>query len=286
MTPMIEPFYHKDTATMTYVVWCSETTQCAVIDSVLDYDPIAGRTSTTAADEVVAFVKEHDLSVQWILETHIHADHLTGASYLRDRLGGDIGIGEHIQEVLASWVPLYNTSHDTPVEGIQFDHLFKEGETFQIGKLAVKVLHTPGHTPACLTYHIEDALFVGDTMFMPQLGTARVDFPGGSAQKLYDSIQRLLKLPDETQVFVGHCYPKPGENPVWQTSIGAQRTDNIMLNANTSFEVYREKREGRDKTLGPPRLLLPSIQVNLRAGDFGDAEENGVTYLKIPLNQI
>ncbi len=286
MTLNIEPFYDANTATMTYVVWCGTTKKCAIIDSVLDYDPAAGRTSTLAADKIIDFVKAQSLKTEWILETHIHADHLTGAPYLKRALGGKIGIGEHIKKVIDVWVPIFNTAKDTPANAIQFDHLFTEGETFKIGNLSADVMHTPGHTPACLTYHIEDAIFVGDTMFMPHLGTARVDFPGGSAEQLYNSIHRLLKLPNETRVFVGHSYPPAGEKATWETTIKAQKTDNIMLNENTLFEEYKEKREARDKTLGVPRLLLPSIQVNIRAGALGEPEDNGIQYLKIPLNKI
>ena len=282
----IEPFHDTETATMTYVIWCDETKKCAIVDSVLDYDPIAGRTSTNAAEKLIDFVRQRGLETDWILETHIHADHLTAAPYLQQELGGRIGIGEEIKKVIDFWVPIYNTAADTPSNAGQFDSLFQEGEIFDIGNLSVKVMHTPGHTPACLTYQIEDAIFVGDTMFMPQLGTARVDFPGGSAEQLYASIQRLFQLPDETRVFVGHIYPKCGEKPMWETSIGVQKSDNILLNETTPFEDYREKREARDQTLGAPRLILPSIQVNMRAGALGAPEDNGTCYLKIPLNKL
>lgn len=291
MTPlMTEPnrhsFFHQDTATMTYVVWCKETKKCAIIDSVLDYDPHAGRTNTKAADEVIAFIKSQHLITQWILETHIHADHLTASAYLKEQLGGQTGIGRRVLETLDFWTSLYNTKKDTPQNGSQFDHLFHNGEAFKIGNLNATVIHTPGHTPACLSYHIGNNLFVGDTLFMPALGTARVDFPGGSAEALYNSIQTLFKLPDETKVFVGHIYPKPNEPPLFETSIGEQKQKNIMLNQETSLEDYRSKRDMRDKTLGPPRLLLPSLQINLRAGHFADPEDNGVKYIKIPLNKI
>jgi len=285
-TASIKSFYDPDTATMTYVVSCPETQKCAIIDSVMDYDPAAGRTSTLTADKIIAFIKEQNLETEWILETHIHADHLTAATYLQKHLGGKIAIGAHIKSVIKFWVPLYNTAQDTPGNAIHFDALLKDGEVFNIGNIAVDVMHTPGHTPACLTYHMSDILFVGDTMFMPNLGTARVDFPGGSARQLYDSIHKLLKLPDATRVFVGHCYPKAHEDPSWETTIGQQKTDNIMLDANTSFKDFREKREARDKTLGAPRLLLPSIQVNMRAGELSAPEDNGIQYMRIPLNQI
>ena len=284
--PKIKAFFHKGTATMTYVVWCEVTKKCAIIDSVLDYDPHAGRTSTQSADEVIAFIKDNTLSAQWILETHIHADHLTAAAYLKECLKANTAIGEHIKEVLDFWIPLYNIKKDTPSNGSQFDRLFQNGETFNIGNLKASVIHTPGHTPACVSYHIEESLFVGDSIFMPDLGTARVDFPGGSAETLYNSIQKLFALPDETKVFVGHIYPNPEEPLVFETNIGEQKQKNIMLDSNTSLEDYRARREARDKTLGAPRLLLPSLQINLRAGNFGDAEDNGMNYIKIPLNKI
>ena len=284
--PKIKAFFHKDTATMTYVVWCEATKKCAIIDSVLDYDPHAGRTSTQSADEVIAFIKDNTLSAQWILETHIHADHLTAAAYLKECFKANTAIGEHIKEVLDFWIPLYNIKKDTPSNGSQFDRLFQNGETFNIGNLKASVIHTPGHTPACVSYHIEESLFVGDSIFMPDLGTARVDFPGGSAETLYNSIQKLFALPDETKVFVGHIYPNPEEPLVFETNIGEQKQKNIMLDSNTSLEDYRARREARDKTLGTPRLLLPSLQINLRAGNFGDAEDNGTHYIKIPLNKI
>ena len=283
--PQIKAFFHKDTSTMTYVVWCEATKKCAIIDSVLDYDPNAGRTSTHSADTIIAFINEHNLSAQWILETHIHADHLTAASYLKEKLNAKTALGEHIKEVLEFWIPLYNAQKDIPADASQFDHLFQNEETFKIGNLNATVIHTPGHTPACVSYHIEDSLFVGDSIFMPNLGTARVDFPGGSAETLYQSIQTLFTLPDETKIFVGHIYPKPHEPLVFETSIDEQKQHNIMLNATTSLEDYRERREARDKTLGTPRLLLPSLQVNLRAGGFGDPESNGTHYIKIPLNK-
>lgn len=284
--PKIKGFFHKDTSTMTYVVWCEATRKCAIIDSVLDYDLNAGRTSTHSADEIIAFIKEHDLSAQWILETHIHADHLTAASYLKEQLNAKIALGDGIKDVLDFWIPVYNLKEDMPASGTQFDHLFHNGETFEIGNLKATVIHTPGHTPACVSYHIEDSLFVGDSIFMPNLGTARVDFPGGSAKRLYQSIQTLFKLPDETKIFVGHIYPKPHEPVVFETSIKEQKQQNIMLNSTTSLEEYRAKREARDKTLSVPRLILPSLQINLRAGRFGKPETNGTHYIKVPLNKI
>jgi glyoxylase-like metal-dependent hydrolase (beta-lactamase superfamily II) len=282
----IEHFFDKDTATFTYVVSDPKTSKCAIIDSVLDYDMNAGKTTTVSADKVIAYVKEQGLSVEWILETHAHADHLTASHYLREKLGGKIGIGEHIKEVLKFWVPLFNTAHDTSLDGSQFDHLFKDGETFAIGSIEVKVMHTPGHTPACVTYLIEDAAFVGDTIFMPYVGTARTDFPGGSAKTLYQSIQKLLALPEATRIFTCHDYPPEGQSEGFLSTVADQKAKNGMVHNGVSEAEYVAARNAKDKGKAVPRLLLPSIQVNLRAGDLGKAESNGVQYIKIPLNKI
>jgi glyoxylase-like metal-dependent hydrolase (beta-lactamase superfamily II) len=282
----IEHFFDKDTATFTYVVSDPKTSKCAIIDSVLDYDMNAGKTTTVSADKVIAYVKEQGLSVEWILETHAHADHLTASHYLREKLGGKIGIGEHIKEVLKFWVPLFNTAHDTSLDGSQFDHLFKDGEVFTIGSIEVKVMHTPGHTPACLTYLIEDTAFVGDTIFMPYVGTARTDFPGGSAQTLYQSIQKLLALPEATRIFTCHDYPPEGQSEGFLSTVADQKAKNSMVHDGVSEAEYVAARNAKDKGKAVPRLLLPSIQVNLRAGDLGKAESNGVQYIKIPLNKL
>lgn len=282
----IEHFFEKDTATFTYVVSDPKTSQCAIIDSVLDYDMNAGKTTTVSADKVIAYVRENNLTVEWILETHAHADHLTASHYLREKLGGKIAIGEHIKEVLKFWVPLFNTAHDTPLDGSQFDHLFKDGEVFTIGSIEVKVMHTPGHTPACLTYLIEDAAFVGDTIFMPYVGTARTDFPGGSAQTLYQSIQKLLALPEATRIFTCHDYPPEGQSEGFLSTVADQKAKNSMVHDGVSEAEYVAARNAKDKGKTVPRLLLPSIQVNLRAGDLGKAENNAVQYIKIPLNKI
>jgi glyoxylase-like metal-dependent hydrolase (beta-lactamase superfamily II) len=282
----IEHFFDKDTATFTYVVSDPKTSKCAIIDSVLDYDMHAGKTTTVSADKVIAYVKEQGLSVEWILETHAHADHLTASHYLREKLGGKIGIGEHIKEVLKFWVPLFNTAHDTSLDGSQFDHLFKDGEVFSIGSIEVKVMHTPGHTPACLTYLIEDAAFVGDTIFMPYVGTARTDFPGGSAKTLYRSIQKLLALPEATRIFTCHDYPPQGHSENYVSTVADQKAKNSMVHDGVSEAEYVAARNAKDVGKAVPRLLLPSIQVNLRAGDLGKAEANGVQYIKIPLNKL
>lgn len=282
----IHHFFDNDTATFTYVVSDPATKKCAIIDPVLDYDMHAGKTSTSSSDKVIVYVKEQGLSVEWILETHAHADHLTGSHYLKEKLGGKIGIGEHIKEVLKFWVPLFNTAHDTPLDGSQFDHLFKDGETFSIGNIEVKVMHTPGHTPACVTYLMGDAAFVGDTIFMPYVGTARTDFPGGSAATLYRSIQKLLSLPETTKIYTCHDYPPQGQPEGYVSTVADQKTKNSMVHDGVSEAEYVAARNAKDKGKAVPRLLLPSIQVNLRAGDLGKAENNGVQYIKIPLNKL
>lgn len=282
----IQNFYDKDTATFTYVISDDVTKKCAIIDSVLNYDINSGRTATISADLVIAYVKENNLSLEWILETHIHADHLTAASYIKEKLGGKIAIGEKITEVLEFWVPIFNTSKDTPLNASQFDHLFKDGEKFAIGNLQVQAIHTPGHTPACSVYLVEDAIFVGDTIFLPRMGTARADFPGGSAKTLYVSIQKILSLPENTKIFVGHDYPEAGKEPQCNCSVADQKQSNIMVNNKINEEEYVAARTKRDATLAVPKLILPAIQINLRAGKLGEPEENGAQYLKIPLNRI
>jgi glyoxylase-like metal-dependent hydrolase (beta-lactamase superfamily II) len=282
----IHHFFDKDTATFTYVASDEVTQKCAIIDSVLDYDMNAGKTSTVSADKVIAYVKENKFTVEWILETHAHADHLTASHYLKEKLGGKIGIGEHIKDVLEFWVPLFNTAHDTPLDGSQFDHLFKDGEVFKIGSIEVKVMHTPGHTPACLTYIMGDAAFVGDTIFMPYVGTARTDFPGGSAQTLYESIQKLLSLPENTKIYTCHDYPPEGKEVGYVSTVAEQKAQNSMVHQGVSEAEYVSARNAKDKGKAVPRLLLPSIQVNLRAGDLGKAENNGIQYIKVPLNKL
>lgn len=282
----IHHFFDKDTATFTYVVSDEATNECAIIDSVLDYDMNAGKTSTVSADKVITYIKENNLNVEWILETHAHADHLTASHYLSEKLGGKIGIGEHIKDVLEFWVPLFNTAHDTRLDGSQFDHLFKDGEIFKIGTIEVKVLHTPGHTPACLTYIMGDTAFVGDTIFMPYVGTARTDFPGGSAKILYKSIQKLLALPMHTKIYTCHDYPPEGKEAGYVSTVADQKAQNSMVHSGISEAEYVAARNAKDKGKAVPRLLLPSIQVNLRAGDLGNPENNGTQYIKIPLNKL
>ena len=282
----IQNFYDKDTATFTYVVSDDATKKCAIIDSVLNYDMNAGKISTNSADSIIAYIAENNLQLDWILETHIHADHLTASSYIKEKIGGKIAIGNKIKEVLDFWVPLFNTSKDTPLNASQFDHLFSDGEKFQIGNLQVQVIHTAGHTPACVSYLIEDAVFVGDTVFLPRMGTARTDFPGGSAKQLYASIQKIFSLPENTKIYVCHDYPESGKEPQFFCTIADQRQNNILINDKISEEEYVALRTKRDSTLSVPKLILPAIQINLRAGKLGEPEENGVRYVKIPLNKI
>lgn len=280
----IHTFFDIGTSTFTHVAIDLSTRKCAIIDPVLGYDPDSGKTDTQSADRIVAYVQEQALSVQWILETHVHADHLTAAWYLKDRLGGKTGIGANVKEVLAHWVPLFHTGRDTPLEGTQFDHLFHDGEVFQLGHLDVKVFDTPGHTPACISYSIKDALFVGDTIFMPDIGTARTDFPGGSASALYDSIQKIFRFPDSTRLFLCHDYPPSRREVLWMTTIQDQKRHNILVREGMSKEDYIAMRRARDKGKPVPRLLLPSLQVNLRAGFLGCPEDNHIQYIKIPIN--
>jgi glyoxylase-like metal-dependent hydrolase (beta-lactamase superfamily II) len=259
----IRPFFDTNTATVSYVV--SDGKTCAIIDSVLDYDLATGRSSTAFADQIVAYVTAHGLKVEWILETHIHADHLTAADYLKGKLGGKTAIGNKITEALAYWVPKF-AINDTPLDGSQFDKLWKDGERFSIGTLKAEVLFTPGHTPVCLCYHIGDAVFVGDTIFMPNVGTARADFPGGDAATLYRSIKKILALPDATRLFMCHDYPPKGNTPSWETTVGEQKKKNIFVSDSVSEAEYVQKRRARDETLAAPRLLTPSLKANLRAG--------------------
>ncbi|MBA44907.1 MAG: MBL fold metallo-hydrolase [Magnetococcales bacterium] len=287
MTYHVESFYDNQTSTFTHVVVDESTKQCAVIDSVLDYDQDAAKFSTTNADKVIAYIKGKGLTNQWLLETHIHADHITGAFYLKQHIGGKTAIGTGIKKVLETWVPLFETEGDTPLTGDQFDQLFADGDTFKIGNLNVRVMHTPGHTPACATYVVEDEVaFVGDTIFNPNLGTARCDFPGGSAHDLYQSIQKLYALGDDVVLYLCHDYPKGDDKPLVKISVADQKNQNIMLDAQTSEADYINRREARDKTLAVPKLLLPSIQTNMRLGSFGPKHANGIQYIKIPINVL
>ncbi|UWQ51214.1 MBL fold metallo-hydrolase [Leisingera caerulea] len=287
MTPAVKAFFDEATNTVSYVVREPQGTGCAIIDSVLDFDHAAGRTSTESADAIAAWVKAEGLRVEWILESHVHADHLSAAPYLQEQLGGKIGIGDRITVVQDTFGKIFNEGTEFQRDGSQFDRLFREGDSFMIGQLRGEVLHTPGHTPACLTYVIGDAAFVGDTLFMPDFGTARCDFPGGSSADLFNSIQKILALPDETRIFVGHDYKAPGRDDyAWETTVGEQKALNVHVGAGRSIEEFVEMRDARDATLGMPRLILPSLQVNMRAGQMPEPDDQGDVFLKIPVNKI
>ena len=284
--PDIQAFFDEATYTVTYVVTDPATGRAAVVDPVLDFDAASGRTSTRSADAVIDAVRQAGATVEWILETHVHADHLSAAPYLQGVLGGKKAIGRNVTEVQATFQKIYNLDH-LATDGSQFDHLFADGDQFTIGELACHVIATPGHTPACVTYVIGDAAFVGDTMFMPDFGTARTDFPGGSAAELYASIRRILDLPPATRLFMCHDYKAPGRDEyAWETTVAEQRSKNIHINDTVSRDDFVAMREARDSQLGMPKLILPSIQVNVRAGHLPDPEDNGVRYLKIPLDAV
>jgi glyoxylase-like metal-dependent hydrolase (beta-lactamase superfamily II) len=287
MTPQVTAFFDTTTNTVSYVVREPEGRACAIIDSVLDFDQASGRTDTRSADKIVAFVQDNDLRVEWILESHVHADHLSAAPYLQEKLGGKIGIGAEITTVQDTFGKVFNEGTEFQRDGSQFDALFKEGDSFHIGQMRGDVLHTPGHTPACLTYVVGDAAFVGDTLFMPDFGTARTDFPGGSSETLFASIQKILTLPDDTRIFVGHDYKAPGRDEfAWETTVGEQKALNVHIGKGRSIEEFVEMRDSRDKTLGMPRLILPSLQVNMRAGNMPEPDEKGDVFLKIPIDKL
>ena len=286
MTPNVTAFFHNGTYTVTYVVSEPEGEHCAIIDAVLDYDPVSGRTTTDAADILIGFMLERGLTLDWILETHAHADHLTAAPYLQEKLGGRIAIGEHITKVQTTFKTIFNLEDAFVADGSQFDCLLADGEDFEVGRLRAKVLHTPGHTPACVTYVFDDAAFVGDTIFMPDFGSARTDFPGGDAAVLYRSIRRILTLPPQTRLFMCHDYGPDGRDFAWESTVADERVDNIHVHDGISEDEFVRIRNERDDAIGLPRLILPSIQVNIRAGRFPPAEDNGVSYLKVPLNAL
>jgi len=285
--PIVTHFFDEPTNTFSYVVQDHDSSACAIIDSVLDFDYAAGRTDVRSANQIIAFVREKRLEVAWILETHVHADHLSAAPYLHEQLGGKTGIGAHIVEVQEIFGKAFNAGTEFARDGSQFDALFNEGDTFTIGSLEGRVLHTPGHTPACLTYVIGDAAFVGDTLFMPDYGTARCDFPGGDARTLYHSIQKVLSLPEQTRLFLCHDYKAPGRDAYQhETTVAEQRQANVHVNDGISEEEFVKMRTERDATLGMPRLIIPSVQVNMRAGELPPAEDNGQVYLKVPINRF
>jgi glyoxylase-like metal-dependent hydrolase (beta-lactamase superfamily II) len=285
--PVIQAFFDSSTHTVSYIVYDSETRRAAIIDSVLNFDLASGRSSFSSADALIAYVAEHQLEVDWILETHVHADHLSAAPYLQEKLGGKIAIGEHIVEVQKLFGKLFNAGHEFVCDGSDFDHLWNDGGQFNVGQLEVTVLHVPGHTPACIAYLIGDAAFVGDTLFMPDYGTARADFPGGDAATLFRSARRLLSLPAQTRLFMCHDYlPEGRSSHAWETTVEAQRSANVHIRDGVSEADFVAMREARDATLSMPKLILPSVQVNMRAGHLPHAEENGVSYLKIPVNAL
>lgn len=287
MSPIVECFFDEVTNTATYVVSEPDGNSCAVIDSVLDYDANAGRTSTTSADAVIDYIRKNGLNCEWILETHAHADHFSAAPYLRDKIGGKIAIGEHIPKIQRVFANIFNAGAAFEPDGSQFDELLKDGQKFHIGAMPVHVIFTPGHTPACVSYHIGDAVFVGDTLFMPDYGTARCDFPGGDAATLYSSIQKIFELPDKTRMFLCHDYKAAGRDMfIWETTIGIQKASNIHIHDGVTQADFVLMRDARDKTLGLPKLILPSIQVNMRAGELPPPEDDGHHYLKIPINRV
>lgn len=283
---MLRSFFDAATHTVTYLIWDPATRAAAVIDPVLDFDPHAGRLSTVSADAVISAAAQENLRIDWILDTHAHADHLSGADYLRRLTGAKLGIGAHITKVQKAFVPLFGVTSDAPDAHV-FDLLLKEGDTLPLGNLEIRVLHTPGHTPACVTYLIDDMAFVGDTLFMPDYGTARADFPGGDAATLFRSIHKILALPSGTRVFVGHDYlPKSRDTFVWETTVAEERASNVHVHEGVSEHDFVEMREARDKTLAAPRLILPSLQVNIRAGALPPAEADGKVYLKLPVKWL
>ncbi|MFY7982370.1 MAG: MBL fold metallo-hydrolase [Limnohabitans sp.] len=292
-TMHIESFFDPATSTFSHILADLPARQCALIDSVLDYDPKSGRTSTASADRLVARVKELGLNVQWLLETHVHADHLSAAPYLQQQLGGQLAIGAHITTVQNVFGKLFNAGTEFARDGSQFDRLLADGDRLQVGHLHVQAMHTPGHTPACMSYVVTDAgeparqvAFVGDTLFMPDYGTARCDFPGGSASTLFQSIQKVLSLPDSTQLYLCHDYPPEGREPQCVTTVAEQKKTNVHVHQGVMEEAFVKMRQARDATLSMPVLMLPSVQVNMRAGHMPPPEGNGTTYLKIPINAL
>ena len=287
MQPQVEAFFHEPTNTASYVIRDSQSHTCAIVDSVLDFEAASGRTSTVSAETIAAYVEGHDLRCEWILETHAHVDHLSAAPYLKERLRSKIGIGSNITIVQNVFGKIFNAGTEFQRDGSQFDALFGDGAEIVIGTLRGRAIHTPGHTPACMTYIFGDAAFIGDTLFMPDYGTARCDFPGGDARMLYRSVQKLFALPAQTRLFLCHDYLGPGRTQYrWETTVGEQKAHNIQIHERVSEDEFAAMRGARDATLRMPALILPSVQVNMRAGHFPQAEDNGVTYLKVPVNVL
>lgn len=283
-SPTVSPFFDKDSNTFSYVVKDANSNHCAIIDSVLDFDYPSGSVSYRSADVIIDFIRTNNLKLVWLIETHVHADHLSAAPYIKELLGGKIGIGKNITTVQKTFFSIFNVSDNSKADGSQFDYLFDDNETYSIGSTNCKAIHTPGHTPACMTHLIGDAAFVGDTLFMPDAGTARADFPGGDAATLYDSINTILALPDDTKIFMCHDYCPNGRELEYETTVGAQKAENIHVRNGTGKSTFVEMRQSRDKTLGMPRLILPSLQVNMLAGHLPEPESNGKSYLKIPID--
>lgn len=287
MQPQVQAFFDEPTNTVSYVIEDPQSNACAIIDPVLDFDPASGRSSTVSAKAIADFVEGRELRTEWILETHAHADHLSAAHYLKERLGGKIGIGANITIVQKVFGKVFNAGSEFQRDGSQFNGLFEDGAEIAIGALSGRVIHTPGHTPACMTYVFGDAAFIGDTLFMPDYGTARCDFPGGDARQLYRSVQKIFALPPQTRLFVCHDYLPPGRKDYrWEATIAEQRAHNIQINDDVTEDQFVAMRKRRDATLGVPRLIIPSVQVNMRAGQFPLSEDNGVTYLKVPVNLL
>ncbi|MAK61923.1 MAG: MBL fold metallo-hydrolase [Ponticaulis sp.] len=287
MKPEVKAFFDDATFTVSYVVVDPQTKTCAVVDSLLDFDQASGRTSTESADKLIAWVKDQGLTCEWIIDTHVHADHLTAAPYVKSKLGGRTAIGDQISVVQKVFKQIFNEGQKFHTDGSQFDHLFADGEVYKIGNIEAKAIHTPGHTPACMSHLIGDALFVGDTIFMPDFGTARCDFPGGDAGTLYDSIQKLFALPDETRMFLCHDYKAPGRDEYhWESTVGEEKAKNIHVKTGTSRDEFIKMRTERDATLAMPKLILPSVQINMRAGNLPEPEDNGQRYMKLPINAL
>jgi glyoxylase-like metal-dependent hydrolase (beta-lactamase superfamily II) len=287
MYPSVQTFFDEKTFTASHVAFDQNTKKCAIIDSVLDYDAASGRTNPAAADAIIEYIKNNNLTVEWIFETHVHADHLSAAAYLQNKLGGKTAIGDQVSIIQDTFGKIFNAESSFKRDGSQFDKLFADGEAFKIGDIEAKFIHTPGHTPACSTIVIGDAAFVGDTLFMPDYGTARCDFPGGDARTLFRSIQKIFALPGETRLFMCHDYKAPGRDEfAWETSVAEQRAKNIHIHDDISEDDFVAMREGRDKNLSMPKLILPSVQVNMRAGAMPPPEENGISYLKTPINAL
>jgi glyoxylase-like metal-dependent hydrolase (beta-lactamase superfamily II) len=284
--PEVFPFYDKQTSTFSYIVKDPDSRACAVIDSVLNLDYNSGRTNHASADDIITHIQKNKLELTWLIETHVHADHLSAAPYIQEKLGGIIGIGAHITTVQVVFGKVFNAGTDFARDGSQFDHLFEDGDIYQIGSLEGKAIHTPGHTPACMTHLISDAAFVGDTLFMPDGGTARADFPGGDARTLYRSIRKLLSLPGDTRLFMCHDYQPGGREVEYLTTVAEERANNIHVHDGISEDQFVAMRETRDATLNMPVLILPSLQVNMRAGHFPPSENNDIVYLKVPINAL